>query len=353
MGGVFSKLGRRFKNCGSKTDARTGEDTKEGSAQGHGGGAPAGTGADHNGGAGDPRGSREYARLVDSTKAVEEEFHAAMRRTHDPVILAALAQSLLIVRSQVEPLLEIHASDEDRAVASDVYDMATQSIHDARTPVDEREDGIRSARYKTTMDGRLHETKSVKDYDELLFALEDLSRKISPGDGAEVYAAGVDEDGKTVVEELSIDWGDAGDGKISLVFGPTSLLPVPDAMCNGSTGSSGGAELALTQPDELGRGVEESDLHGVDVEHVIEVVEAIRHDDVKAMARAKRDDPESYRIASIADGYMVSWYDDEGDRPSMKEAVLKAISDNAAGRSGPSREFLEAMQAKLGDGGLR
>ena len=50
---------------------------------------------------------------------------------------------------------------------------------------------------------------------------------------------------------------------------------------------------------------------------------------------------------------MVSWYDDEGDRPSMKEAVLKAISDDSTGVRGPSREFLEAMQAKLGDGGFR
>ncbi len=429
MSGVFSKLSRRFRSDKSTIDSHDNTTAAQGDTP-----------------TSDFRGSLDYARLVESVKSVEDEFHAAMHRTQDPVILSALTQSLLIMRSQVEPLLESTASDDDRAALSDLYDSATKIIHDTRTPIDEREDRISSARYKTTVNGNLHETKTVRDYDELLFALEDLSRKISPGDKAEVLAASktddgdtyVDElsidwgdagdgkislvfgptsllpgpgdkaevlaasktdDGDTYVDELSIDWGDAGDGKISLVFGPTSLLPVPNA---GSSDSSqhDSENLALMQPDELGESVSEEDLRGFDVEQIIEVVEAIRHDDVKRMAQAKRETPEVYRIASIADGYMVSWYDDEGeqiievveairhddvkrmaqakretpevyriasiadgymvswyddegDRPSMKEAVLKAISDDSTGVRGPSREFLEAMKAKLGDGGLR
>ena len=336
MSGVFSKLSRRFRSDKSTIDSHDNTTAAQGDTP-----------------TSDFRGSRDYARLVESVKSVEDEFHAAMHRTQDPVILSALTQSLLIMRSQVEPLLESTASDDDRAALSDLYDSATKIIHDTRTPIDEREDRISSARYKTTVNGNLHETKTVRDYDELLFALEDLSRKIGPGDKAEVLAVSKTDDGNTYVDELSIDWGDAGDGKISLVFGPTSLLPVPNA---GSSDSSqhDSEDLALRQPDELGESVSEKDLRGFDVEQIIEVVEAIRHDDVKRMAQAKRESPEVYRIASIADGYMVSWYDDEGDRPSMKEAVLKAISDDSTGVvRGPSREFLEAMQAKLGDGGLR
>lgn len=336
MSGVFSKLSKRFKaNSPSINQAqdKVAFQNSNPSSQ-------------------DFRGSRDYARLVESVKSIEDEFHAAMHRTQDPVILSALTQSLLIIQSQVKPLLDSTASDDDRAALSDLYDSVTQVIHDTREPINKHEDRISSAHYKTTVNENLHETKTVRDYDELLFALEDLSRRIDPGDKAEVLAASKNADGKTYVDEMSIDWGDSGDGKISLVFGPTALLPIPNDGASNPT-QHDSTDLALRQPDELGESVSEEDLRGFDVEQVIEVIEAIRHDDVKRMARFKRETPEVYRIASIADGYMVSWYDDEEDRPSMKEAVLKAIRDDSAGVRGPSREFLEAMQTKLGDGGLR
>lgn len=318
MSGIFGKLSRRFGND-AEDDASMGT----------------------NGGSDDGR-----ERLSASFRKLSDEYDAAIRRTNDPIILSALTQALKVMQSQTESELESGASDSEMGRLAGMYDDASNVIHAIRVPIEEGEERIPSSRYETNVDAdSLHETKTVRNTDELMYALEDLFRNIHDDGPADVVAVMTDENGMPRVDDLMIDWGDAGDGRTTVVFGPSSLLPLSDSASDGDGDNESG--LALVQPDEIGHTVTDDDLNGMNVEDVIALVEAIRHDDVDTIIEASRDTPDLYRVACIADGYMVGWYDDESERPSLKKAVLKAISDDASGHHEPSGEFMSTVMGKL------
>lgn len=67
------------------------------------------------------------------------------------------------------------------------------------------------------------------------------------------------------------------------------------------------------------------------MDRVLDIVRAIQSDDIMSTYAASVEHPDEYRVASIADGLMVSWYEDEGDRPTLAEAVKTAVYLATAG----------------------
>lgn len=225
--------------------------------------------------------------------------------------------------------LSVHAShlddDDDTAAHSSAgNDEAPDDLHDSddledhESTVNGNDDSKSKADYFYTVDKWNHEIKMPETLDELISALEDVRSKIGGDEPVKAVSIFSGEDG-IVPGRLAIDYGVDPSGAPMVMLGDRGYAPV---LRNDGLATDSG--LLLEQGSELvAQDYEEEERLVSDVVACALSIDAM--DDVHSVAavnRVRREDPDLFKIASIALGL---WNDGEGQYANLDEAATAAL----------------------------